>query len=149
MYFKTAFLFSMVASAMAMPTGNQQMTKRASVLTAQDYSQFQVSNGVGGNALAEVQAKFPVSMEITQTIAYPNTPPNPPTSRSTKTTYPPSTPKTYPSSKQRAKPPKTPRPKQAASTRPSQLRGGPTRRRARSSRSARSRTRCSSLSCSR
>lgn len=34
--------------------------KRA--LTAQSYSEFQVSDGVAGNALAEVNAKFPVCM---------------------------------------------------------------------------------------
>jgi len=34
--------------------------KRA--LSAQSYSQFQVSDGVAGNALAEVNAKFPVCM---------------------------------------------------------------------------------------
>ena len=60
---------------MALPTGTQ-MTKRG-VLTAQPYSQFQVSNGVGGNALAEVQAKFPVSQQPELNLPpYPNTPPN-------------------------------------------------------------------------
>lgn len=32
----------------------------AAVLTATTYSDFQVSDGVGGSALAEVNAKFPV-----------------------------------------------------------------------------------------
>jgi hypothetical protein len=30
------------------------------VLTVQDYADFQVSSGVAGDALAEVNAKFPV-----------------------------------------------------------------------------------------
>jgi hypothetical protein len=32
-----------------------------SVLTVQDYADFQISDGVAGNALDEVNAKFPVS----------------------------------------------------------------------------------------
>ncbi|KAM7224456.1 hypothetical protein V8F06_000237 [Rhypophila decipiens] len=61
MYFKSAFLFSMVVSAMALPTTKMEKTKRqANILRVQDYVQFQISDGVGGNALAEVQAKFPI-----------------------------------------------------------------------------------------
>lgn len=66
MYLKSAFIFSMVASAIALPTtGMGEKTKRAAILRVQDYSQFQISDGVGGNALAEVQAKFPVSVSLT------------------------------------------------------------------------------------
>ncbi|KAF2193299.1 hypothetical protein K469DRAFT_735232 [Zopfia rhizophila CBS 207.26] len=32
------------------------------VLTQQDYADFQISDGVAGDALAEVQAKFPIDM---------------------------------------------------------------------------------------
>ncbi|KAK5468091.1 hypothetical protein LTS15_001064 [Exophiala xenobiotica] len=35
-------------------------SQHASVLTAQSYADFQVSDGVAGNALAEVNAKFPI-----------------------------------------------------------------------------------------
>lgn len=63
---------SLAAPVMDLPTG---MTKRAnstssnsnaaaaggSVLTAQSYADFQISDGVAGNALAEVNQKFPVS----------------------------------------------------------------------------------------
>jgi len=41
-------------------------TTGASVLTVQDYNDFQVSDGVGGNALAEVNAKFPVFTKPSQ-----------------------------------------------------------------------------------
>ncbi|KAI0599233.1 hypothetical protein F4775DRAFT_552026 [Biscogniauxia sp. FL1348] len=58
---KIAVILSVAASALAMPAGLEaHKQKRAGVLSVQDYSQFQVSDGVAGNALAEVQAKFPV-----------------------------------------------------------------------------------------
>lgn len=60
MYFNTAIIFALAASAIAMPT-SQDRRAAASVLTTQSYANFQVSDGVAGNALAEVQAKFPVS----------------------------------------------------------------------------------------
>ncbi|KAJ4397009.1 hypothetical protein N0V93_001233 [Gnomoniopsis smithogilvyi] len=56
MYFKTTLLFSLAVSALALPTTE----KRAGVLTKQAYADFQISDGVAGNALAEVQAKFPI-----------------------------------------------------------------------------------------
>lgn len=58
MYFKATLLFSLAVSALAVPTTH----KRAAVLTKRAYADFQVSDGVAGNALAEVQAKFPVSL---------------------------------------------------------------------------------------
>jgi len=67
MYFKTAFIFSLVASALALPSGvdkrnnHSKGVNRRAVLGVQDYSEFQVSDGVAGNALAEVLAKFPIS----------------------------------------------------------------------------------------
>ena len=61
MYLKAALLFSLLTSSFALPTANgDRKIKRAAVLSVQDYSEFQVSNGVAGNALAEVNAKFPV-----------------------------------------------------------------------------------------
>lgn len=66
MYIKTAVLF-LAASALALPTAQDGHHKRAAVLTKQSYAQFQVSDGVAGNALAEVQAKFPVSTTATPT----------------------------------------------------------------------------------
>lgn len=59
MYMKTAVLF-LAASVLALPTAQDGNHKRAAVLTKQSYAQFQVSDGVAGNALAEVQAKFPI-----------------------------------------------------------------------------------------
>ncbi|KAK7181817.1 hypothetical protein DPSP01_002408 [Paraphaeosphaeria sporulosa] len=47
----------LATGALAAPT---PLTKRAGVLTAKSYADFQVSDGVAGNALAEVQAKFPI-----------------------------------------------------------------------------------------
>jgi hypothetical protein len=87
MYFsKVAVLFSLAVSAMAMPvfndledrapksskaSANTTSTTTASsagVLTSKAYADFQVSGGVAGNALAEVQAKFPVSRNRHQTF---------------------------------------------------------------------------------
>ncbi|KAJ0121449.1 hypothetical protein J7T55_008613 [Diaporthe amygdali] len=59
MYIKAAVLF-LAASALALPTVQDGNHKRAAVLTKQSYADFQVSDGVAGNALAEVQAKFPI-----------------------------------------------------------------------------------------
>ncbi|EGO52517.1 hypothetical protein NEUTE1DRAFT_54329 [Neurospora tetrasperma FGSC 2508] len=54
MQFKLAFVFTLLTSALAAPcdVDTRGLSKRA--LSAQSYSQFQVSSGVGGNALAEV-----------------------------------------------------------------------------------------------
>lgn len=60
MYFKAAVLFSLLASSFAAPTANGNVKSKRGVFTVQDYSDFQVSSGVAGNALAEVNAKFPV-----------------------------------------------------------------------------------------
>lgn len=71
MYFKATILLSLAASALALPLAapavdtnlpvySPPKEKRAAVLKASNYADFQVSDGVGGNALAEVQAKFPV-----------------------------------------------------------------------------------------
>lgn len=79
MYIKTAVLF-LAASALALPTAQDAHHKRAAVLAQQSYADFQVSDGVAGNALAEVQAKFPVS-STTAPIAHAlvTTTPNPTT----------------------------------------------------------------------
>jgi len=54
MRFSTITLFlSLAATTLAAP-----VERRA--LKTQTYNQFQVSDGVAGNALAEVDAKFPV-----------------------------------------------------------------------------------------
>ncbi|SPQ18159.1 9d797eeb-4aa2-4bf2-87c4-a7afad22ca17 [Thermothielavioides terrestris] len=60
MYLKGALLFSLLASSLAAPTANGDRKVKRGVLTVQDYSEFQVSDGVAGNALAEVNAKFPI-----------------------------------------------------------------------------------------
>ncbi|KAH8885250.1 hypothetical protein GQ53DRAFT_660334 [Thozetella sp. PMI_491] len=62
MYFaKAAVVLSLALSAVAMPAGtDDRKVKRAAVLKVSDYSAFQVSGGTAGNALAEVQAKFPI-----------------------------------------------------------------------------------------
>lgn len=65
MYFKATILFSLAASALALPAPPTEVgileKRAAAVLKTQTYANFQVSDGVAGNALAEVQAKFPVS----------------------------------------------------------------------------------------
>ena len=62
MYLKGAVIFSLLASAFALPTPDGGRKVKRGVLTVQDYSEFQVSDGVAGNALAEVNAKFPVCL---------------------------------------------------------------------------------------
>ncbi|ETI26283.1 hypothetical protein G647_03060 [Cladophialophora carrionii CBS 160.54] len=54
----TTVLFALVALSAAGPVGLKK--KQAGVLTARPYSQFQISDGVAGNALAEVNAMFPI-----------------------------------------------------------------------------------------
>ncbi len=65
MYFtRLAVVLSLAVSALALPTaipGAAPKQKRAGVLKATSYADFQVSDGVAGNALNEVLAKFPVS----------------------------------------------------------------------------------------
>ncbi|CAK7205519.1 hypothetical protein SEUCBS139899_008295 [Sporothrix eucalyptigena] len=60
MYFSKALVLAFAASALAMPTQDTKPQKRAGVLTATTYDNFQVSDGVAGNALAEVNANFPI-----------------------------------------------------------------------------------------
>ncbi|KAK4182635.1 hypothetical protein QBC35DRAFT_509612 [Podospora australis] len=63
MFFKTTILFSLLATSLAAPiTSSQIIEKRAPVLRVQNYSQFQVSDGVAGDGLNRVLAKFPVNM---------------------------------------------------------------------------------------
>lgn len=63
MYFsKIAVVLSLAASALAAPTPGAPNQKRA--LTFQTYNDFQISSGTAGNALAEAQAAFPVSLDI-------------------------------------------------------------------------------------
>ncbi|KAF6841361.1 small secreted protein [Colletotrichum musicola] len=57
MYFsKIAVLFTLAATGFSAPLD----TRQAKLLSVQDYSEFQVSDGTGGNALAEVAKKFPI-----------------------------------------------------------------------------------------
>lgn len=53
----TALLLGLFALSSAGPVVR---SKRAGVLTEKPYSEFQISDGVAGNALAEVNANFPV-----------------------------------------------------------------------------------------
>lgn len=76
MHLQAALLLSLLTSTFALPTTTitTRLVKRA-ILSSQPYSQFQVSNGVGGNALAEVNTKFPVhplhSLSPKQTLTPP------------------------------------------------------------------------------
>ncbi|KAL5594507.1 hypothetical protein BROUX41_001433 [Berkeleyomyces rouxiae] len=59
MYFsKFTILSSLVLSVLAAPTCDLGNTKRADTLTVKNYADFQVSGGVAGNALAEVDQEF-------------------------------------------------------------------------------------------
>ncbi|KAK4105848.1 hypothetical protein N658DRAFT_492354 [Parathielavia hyrcaniae] len=64
MYIKAAVLFSLLASSLAIPTANGDRKVKRGVLSVQDYADFQVSVGVAGNALAEVNAKFPIGTDF-------------------------------------------------------------------------------------
>ncbi|KAK1711031.1 hypothetical protein BDP67DRAFT_545392 [Colletotrichum lupini] len=61
MYFsKIAVLFTLAATGLSAPIEGAEK-RQAKLLSVQDYSQFQVSDGTAGNALAEVAQKFPVA----------------------------------------------------------------------------------------
>lgn len=61
MYFsKIAVLFTLAATGLSAPIEGAER-RQAKLLSVQNYSQFQVSDGTAGNALAEVAQKFPVS----------------------------------------------------------------------------------------
>jgi hypothetical protein len=65
MYFsKVAAILSLATSALALPTAEMAVEKRD--LTFRKYADFQISNGTAGNALAEAQAAFPVSLHHAQ-----------------------------------------------------------------------------------
>ncbi|GKT83550.1 LOW QUALITY PROTEIN: small secreted protein [Colletotrichum tofieldiae] len=60
MYFsKIAVLFALAATGLSAPVDAVDK-RQAKILSVQDYSQFQVSDGTGGNALDEVAQKFPI-----------------------------------------------------------------------------------------
>lgn len=59
MHFPSIAVFlSLAVSSLAAPTPVSQ--KRANTLSFRTYDQFQISDGKAGNALAEVNAAFPV-----------------------------------------------------------------------------------------
>ncbi|KAL7781033.1 hypothetical protein V8C43DRAFT_299219 [Trichoderma afarasin] len=59
MHFSNIFVaITMVSSALALPMSITPLERRA--LQFREYADFQVSDGKAGNALAEVQAKFPI-----------------------------------------------------------------------------------------
>ena len=59
MQFRAALTVALLAvGALAAPV--EKAHKRAGLLAQRAYADFQVSDGVAGNALAEVNAKFPV-----------------------------------------------------------------------------------------
>jgi len=63
MHFSTTtltLLLSLSSTFFAAPTSKRAIGTSAAVLTASSYDDFSVSAGVSGNALAEVNAKFPV-----------------------------------------------------------------------------------------
>lgn len=57
MHFPKLALFALLTPAFSLCTPVQ---KRADLLQTQSYADFQISDGVAGNALAEVAANFPV-----------------------------------------------------------------------------------------
>ncbi|KAK1972631.1 hypothetical protein LZ32DRAFT_612378 [Colletotrichum eremochloae] len=57
---KVAVLFTLAATGFSAPVDTVDR-RQAKLLSVQSYSQFQVSDGTGGNALGEVAQKFPVA----------------------------------------------------------------------------------------
>jgi hypothetical protein len=49
---------SLISSAIALPISSTSIARRA--LQFREYADFQISDGVAGNALDEAKAKFPV-----------------------------------------------------------------------------------------
>ncbi|KAH8657872.1 hypothetical protein BX600DRAFT_514415 [Xylariales sp. PMI_506] len=62
MYFPTALSTLLLAGLVIAAPTPATVGKRANVLTFRPYADFQVSDGVAGNALAEVNAKFPLDL---------------------------------------------------------------------------------------
>lgn len=60
MRFSAAVILSGLLATSALAAPVMPHKKRAGVLTKQTYAQFQISDGVAGNAQAEVLKKFPV-----------------------------------------------------------------------------------------
>ncbi|KAH7128688.1 hypothetical protein B0J11DRAFT_276605 [Dendryphion nanum] len=60
----TIFLSALLATTLAAPAPIQ----KRGVLTVRPYSDFQISSGTAGNALAEVMAKFPIDMSNLATV---------------------------------------------------------------------------------
>ncbi|KAI6379109.1 hypothetical protein MCOR25_002089 [Pyricularia grisea] len=59
MFFSKTAVLALATAAVALPT-SQQLDKRAGMLKSEPYANFQISDGVGGDALAEVKKKFPI-----------------------------------------------------------------------------------------
>lgn len=57
MHFPKLALFALLTPVLSLTTPVQ---KRADILPVRPYTEFQISDGVAGNALAEVAANFPV-----------------------------------------------------------------------------------------
>jgi hypothetical protein len=69
MHFSNIFVtISLVSSALALPMSITPLERRA--LQFREYADFQVSDGKAGNALAEVQAKFPVSFYFCHSVLF-------------------------------------------------------------------------------
>jgi hypothetical protein len=67
MHVPTATIFlGLIASSLAVPIRVDKIKARQAI-TPESYADFQVSDGVAGNALAEVNAKFPVRVAWQQT----------------------------------------------------------------------------------
>jgi hypothetical protein len=64
-FIAATILFGLVASSLASPIPDNKHAKRG-VLTQQSYDDFQISDGVAGNSVAEVLANFPVRFVLPQ-----------------------------------------------------------------------------------
>jgi hypothetical protein len=67
MYVSNIVVLSFALASWAAPTTSYH--KRADVLTFRPYNEFQISNGIAGNALAEVNKDFPVRYTIPDAIS--------------------------------------------------------------------------------
>ena len=65
-------LLSFSGATIAAPLMERASSTSAAVLTIETYDKFQVSDGVAGNALAEVNAQFPVSLLLVHFLPWPH-----------------------------------------------------------------------------
>ncbi|KAK4454829.1 hypothetical protein QBC34DRAFT_445699 [Podospora aff. communis PSN243] len=68
MQLNTVVFLSLIAATLALPNGINSRAEKRAILPPRTYSQFQISDGVGSDAVAEVFEKFPIDESRTATL---------------------------------------------------------------------------------